>query len=201
MAEANQWIADEWLAYCLVFSSEPDARSLLLRLGCDSASVKQVDDMEEFDSLLYQGMEEHDVWSAAFAGAAGDWAYCLVPLSGSPLHDARLRQASAQSSVVCYASMGALCVFEYWENGRKVTGVELMAPQRRRGEEPDRLLAAMERADCFDAEVAQDERGRALSFELTGVEIPQPMPDGALFSGRMPALYRGPEGPSPYERV
>ncbi|MYW67152.1 hypothetical protein GTY65_24235 [Streptomyces sp. SID8379] len=199
MAGANQWITDEWLAYCLVFSSEPDAQSLLLQLGCDGASIEQIDDTEEFDALLYQGMDEHDVWSAAFAGTSSDWAYCLVPLSGSPLNDARLRRASAQSSVICYASMGALCVFEYWENGRKLTGAELMAPQRRHGEEPDRLLAPMERAGCFDAEVGVDERGRALCFEITGVEIPLLVSDDVLFAGRMPALYRGSEGPSPYD--
>ncbi|NBE53536.1 DUF6461 domain-containing protein [Streptomyces boluensis] len=207
------WIADAYETHCLTLAQGVTGRELLMRLGCDAGGVTELADEGEASALQEaalasgerRGEQQGEEWGAVHAGVVGGWAYALEPGSAWASIDERLARASRGARVICCVNTGPLSHLFYWEDGSLVTEFDAMAPELRAeqgGQDPDRLVVEMRRVGFFAAEDGTvddaDERelGLALLHEVTGVALSDDVTRAGL-AGRIPALYRGPEGPAP----
>ncbi|MFD0532173.1 DUF6461 domain-containing protein [Kitasatospora arboriphila] len=122
--------------FSVTFAEGLDARSLLLRLGCEEESIDRIDEDDALDRQLTEGIVmirggEHDGWD-----------FAVQRWTAQALQPGVLEAVSAGTRAFVVKTE-TIPWFSYCEDTEPACGFDPGAPSRRHGSTPEWLLTAM----------------------------------------------------------
>jgi hypothetical protein len=121
-------------------------------------------------------------------GDAAGWGFALEEFGGDHAEQLRTLSTGGRAVSVCKVESG-MSVFEYYEDGERVCWFEPLAPDRRRGPDPDRFVAALRRVGLDPdrgpnlALTAPAVAALDLVTDLFGIRLDRETAEGVLLTG------------------
>jgi hypothetical protein len=180
-----RWLPDLFeTGYCVTLARSVASAELLTRMGADaeSATKMTLEQAAHFQADLPWGK------SVARVGVYQGWGYAVEDTGRHGANESTLSHISMGTQALALLRTADVTNrFTYAEDGRIICSFDPSTPRTRRGSDPDRLLAWMERlglmSESTGSTVGPDEAMLTLAQDAFGAIVPRtPVESGRLLS-------------------
>ncbi|GAA1218439.1 hypothetical protein GCM10009665_05430 [Kitasatospora nipponensis] len=171
--------------FSVTFAEGLDARTLLLRMGCEPESIDWIDEVD------CQGRQLDDDIVMIRAGVHGGWAFAVQAWGARALEGGVMAAVSAGTRACTLVSTMTIPWFAYWEDAEPICDFDPGMPSTRHGTAPDHLNPVMAQVGLDpspDATGSTSVSGMLLLAERAfGVTLPyEAVFQGELLGGVVP---------------